>query len=209
MSQSNKRSFEPRRSEYRPLNSSQQRPPQARPAQPRPQPGSQRPYQGAPQQRPAPQARPARPAPQARPARPAPYRQESRPAYAPRREKAGLPYGFGKILIACVVLVAACIALQFVFPNGMYITVNGLDGYAFITDDCKVDKYGYHFSRFPIGAYTMKFIDRAKIMALFAEDDYKLPPLEGPHAGKIFRYGVLLAIIAIIVAVIIVKRMKR
>lgn len=98
---------------------------------------------------------------------------------------------------------------QFVFPNGMYITVNGLDGYAFITYDCKVDKYGYHFSRLPIGTYTMKFIDRAKIMALFAEDDYKLPPLEGPHAGKIFRYGVLLAIIAIIVAVIIVKRKKR
>ncbi len=98
---------------------------------------------------------------------------------------------------------------QFVFPNGMYITVNGLDGYAFITDDCKVDKYGYHFSRLPIGAYTMKFIDRAKIMSLFADDDYKLPPLEGPLAGKIFRYGVLLAIIALTFAVVLIRRKKK
>ncbi len=117
MSQSNKRSFEPRRSEYRPLNSSQQRPPQARPAQPRP--AGQRPVQ--PRQRPATQARPVRPEPQARPVRPEPYRPESRPAYAPRREKAGLPYGFGRILLACVVLVAVCIALQFAFPNGIHL----------------------------------------------------------------------------------------
>ena len=65
------------------------------------------------------------------------------------------------------------------FPYGMYITVNGFEGYVFITDDCKVDKYGMHYSRMPIGAYTMKFIDRAKITALFG-DEYKLPPLENP-----------------------------
>ena len=61
----------------------------------------------------------------------------------------------------------------------MYITVNGFDGYVFITDDCKVDKYGMHYSRMPIGAYTIKFVDRAKITALFG-DEYKLPPLENP-----------------------------
>ena len=52
-------------------------------------------------------------------------------------------------------------------PYGMYITVNGFDGYVFITDDCKVDKYGLHHSDIPNGEYTMKFIDRAKITALF------------------------------------------
>ncbi len=63
----------------------------------------------------------------------------------------------------------------FVIQNGMFITINGFDGYAFITDDCKVDKYGMHFSRLPIGAYTIKFIEREKITALFEADTYKSP----------------------------------
>lgn len=83
----------------------------------------------------------------------------------------------------------------FTFPNGMYITVNGFDGYAFITDDCKVDRYGLHYSSIPVGAYTMKFVDRAKITALFAEDEYKLPPLETPLAGRLFRYGIVIVFV--------------
>ena len=115
MSQSNKRSFEPRRSEYRPLNSTQQRSYQGRPAQPRPQGSQQRPYQGVPQ-RPVQQARPNQA-----------YRPQSRPSYAPRKESIGLPYGFSKLLIVCVILVAVCIGLQFVFPNGIHLAKNTAD----------------------------------------------------------------------------------
>lgn len=84
-------------------------------------------------------------------------------------------------------------------PYGMYITVNGFDGYVFITDDCKVDKYGLHHSDIPNGEYTMKFIDRAKITALFEADAYKLPPLESPYARYIV-YGVLLGIVVVFIA---------
>lgn len=83
-------------------------------------------------------------------------------------------------------------------PYGMYITVNGFDGYVFITDDCKVDKYGLHHSDIPNGEYTMKFIDKAKITALFEADAYKLPPLESPYARYIV-YGVLLGVVAIFI----------
>ena len=85
---------------------------------------------------------------------------------------------------------------QFVIPSGMFITINGFDGYAFITDDCKVDKYGLHYSRLPEAAYTIKFVDRAKITALIAADEYNLPPLESPYARYI-AYGVLLGAIVV------------
>ncbi len=84
-------------------------------------------------------------------------------------------------------------------PYGMYITVNGFDGYVFITDDCKVDKYGLHHSDIPNGEYTMKFIDRAKITALFEANAYELPPLESPYARYIV-YGVLLGVIVVFIA---------
>ncbi len=93
-------------------------------------------------------------------------------------------------------------------PYGMYITVNGFDGYAFITDDCKVDKYGLHHSDIPNGKYTMKFIDRAKITALFEVDAYKLPPLETPLAKDVF-YGVLIGIICGGIAGIIIYVNKK
>jgi len=99
---------------------------------------------------------------------------------------------------------------QFVIPSGMFITINGFDGYAFITDDCKVDKYGLHYSRLPEAAYTIKFVDKAKITALFADDEYKLPPLESPIAGKIF-YGSLfvICILAVVfITVFIVNKKK-
>ena len=93
-------------------------------------------------------------------------------------------------------------------PYGMYITVNGFDGYVFITDDCKVDKYGLHHSDIPNGEYTMKFIDRAKITALFEADAYKLPPLETPLAKDIF-YGVVIGIICCGIAGIIIYAVKK
>lgn len=65
------------------------------------------------------------------------------------------------------VLLQKQIGDTFVFPEGMYITVNGLDGYAFITEDCKVDKYAMFFSRMPWGEYTIKTSDREKILSLF------------------------------------------
>ena len=83
-------------------------------------------------------------------------------------------------------------------PYGMYITVNGFDGYVFITDDCKVDKYGLHHSDIPNGEYTMKFIDKAKITALFEADAYELPPLESPYARYIV-YGVLLGVVVVFI----------
>ena len=82
--------------------------------------------------------------------------------------------------------------------SGMYITINGFDGYAFITDDCKVDKYGMHYSRLPVGSYAIKFIDRAKITSLFTEDEYKLPFLETPLAKRIFYISLFLVIIFLI-----------
>lgn len=77
--------------------------------------------------------------------------------------------------------------------SGMYITINGFDGYAFISDDCKVDKYGLHFSRLPFGAYTISFADKAKIVSLFDKDYYKLPPLVAPF-NKPIVYIVLFVI---------------
>ena len=91
----------------------------------------------------------------------------------------------------------------FQIPNAMYITVNGFDGYAYITDDCKVDHYAMHHSDMPVGAYTIKFVDRAKIMALFSDDAFKLPPLEGPIAKDIF-YGVLIGVLFGAVAGVII-----
>ena len=123
MSQSNKRSFEPRRSEYRPLNAAPQGRPLQRPPQARPVP--QRPQQPRPAAaRPA-QPGPARPAPQ-RPvqARGSEYRPLNRLSFAHRREKAGLPHGFAGLLIACAVLLAVCIGLQFVFPSGIHLAAN-------------------------------------------------------------------------------------
>ena len=87
---------------------------------------------------------------------------------------------------------------QFVIPSGMFITINGFDGYDFLTDDCKVDKYGLHYSRLPEAAYTIKFVDKAKITALFAADEYNLPPLESPYARYIV-YGVLLGVVVIFI----------
>lgn len=85
----------------------------------------------------------------------------------------------------------------FVIQNGMYITINGFDGYVFITDDCKVDKCGMHFSRLPIGAYTIKFADRAKIMSLISDDTLPLP-----HSKRMI-YIALFPIIIFVIAFII------
>lgn len=102
MSQSNKRSYEVRRSEYRPLNPDRQRSaqnaqrPQARPVQ-RPNPQSQNRY-CAPAQGPNPQKR----------------------AYAPARGRnVGLPYGFSKLMVVCTIFIVIAIILQFAFPNGI------------------------------------------------------------------------------------------
>ncbi len=92
-------------------------------------------------------------------------------------------------------------------PNGMYITVNGFDGFAFISDDCFVDKCGMHFSRLPWGEYSIKFTDRAKIMALFTPEA-DLPFLETPLAGEIFRWG-MLAICVFVIAFVIGYTMKK
>ncbi|MBQ1947844.1 MAG: hypothetical protein II359_04470 [Clostridia bacterium] len=97
----------------------------------------------------------------------------------------------------------------FVIQNGMYITINGFSGYAFITDDGKVDKYGMHMSSLPVGAYTMKFIDRAKILALFSANDADLPFLETKVAGRIFRYSVLLiGFLGVVIGFMVVKKRK-
>lgn len=96
----------------------------------------------------------------------------------------------------------------FQIPNAMYITVNGFDGYAYITDDCKVDHYAMHHSDMPVGAYTIKFVDRAKIMALFSDDAFKLPPLERPIAKDIF-YGVLIGVLCGAVAGVIIYFVKK
>ena len=96
----------------------------------------------------------------------------------------------------------------FQIPNAMYITVNGFDGYAYITDDCKVDHYAMHHSDMPVGAYTIKFVDRAKIMALFSDDAFKLPPLERPVAKDIF-YGVLIGVLSGAVAGVIIYFVKK
>ena len=97
----------------------------------------------------------------------------------------------------------------FVIQNGMYITINGFSGYAFITDDGKVDKYGMHMSRLPVGAYTMKFIDRAKILALFSANDADLPFLETKAAGRIFRYSVfLIGFLGVVIGFMVVKKRK-
>lgn len=87
--------------------------------------------------------------------------------------------------------------------SGMYISVNGFDGYAFVTDGCKVDKYGMHYSSMPIGAYTIDVIDKAKITALFTENN--LPFVETPLAKKIC-YIALFSIVFAVVFVVVRKR---
>ena len=89
------------------------------------------------------------------------------------------------------------------FPNGMYITVNGFDGFAFITDDCKVDKYSMSFSRLPVGAYTINVFDRAKIMALVLSD-FELPVLESVLAKRML-YGFLFVSVIVVIAVCLRK----
>ena len=114
MSQSNKRSYEPRRSEYRPMNSAPQRPAQPRPQQPRP--AQPRPQQGNAQ-------RPAQPRPQPpRPVQPPrPQQSRSSASYAaPRKQGFDLPYGFGKLLVICAVVIIVAVALQLAFPNGLH-----------------------------------------------------------------------------------------
>lgn len=83
---------------------------------------------------------------------------------------------------------------SFSISNGMYITVNGFDGYAFVTDDCKVDRYGMHYSRLPIGAYTIKTADYAKLRQFVSEADV-LPVVETPLAGKMTRWLVLVLLV--------------
>lgn len=98
MSQSNKRSYEVRRSEYRPLNSDRQRSTQngQRPRQP----------QARSVQRPNPQQR-SNAYPQKR-------------AYAPSHGRdIGLPDGFGKLMVVCASFIVIAIILQFAFPNGI------------------------------------------------------------------------------------------
>ncbi len=56
--------------------------------------------------------------------------------------------------------------------------------------------------------YAMKFIDRAKITALFDADAYKLPPLETPLAKDIF-YGVIIGIICGGIAGIIIYTVRK
>lgn len=108
MSQSNKRSYEVRRSEYRPLNSDRQRSAQngQRPRQPqarsvqRPNPQPQQNRYRAPQQR-------SNAYPQKR-------------AYAPSRGRdIGLPDDFGKLMVVCASFIVIAIILQFAFPNGI------------------------------------------------------------------------------------------
>lgn len=112
MSQSNKRSYEVRRSEYRPLNPDRQRSaqnaqrPQARPVQ-RPQ------SQARPVQRPNPQSQNRYRAPAQRP-------NPQKRAYAPARGRnVGLPYGFSKLMVVCAIFIVIAIILQFAFPNGI------------------------------------------------------------------------------------------
>lgn len=124
MSQSNQRNFEVRRSEYRPLSSGQQRPAQdhmrRRPPQQRPMP--QRPMQPGAQARNA--HRPQQASVPQRPAREEAYRPQSRAAYAPKQERVGLPYGFGKLLVVCAIFVAVAICLQLVYPAGIHLAKN-------------------------------------------------------------------------------------
>ncbi len=81
----------------------------------------------------------------------------------------------------------------FTLPNGMYITVNGLDGYAFITDDCKVDQYAMHHSTIPNGEYTIKSSDRKKILSLLDDKFYESSKPVTPFS-RIALYCVLLVI---------------
>ncbi|MBP3361323.1 MAG: hypothetical protein J6N52_10745 [Clostridia bacterium] len=98
-------------------------------------------------------------------------------------------------------------------PSGMYITVNGFEGYAFITDDCKADKYAMHLSRMPNGKYTIKAADLEKLkkFTLSEEEKTDLPFLEAPIAGKII-YGAAAVLAVFIIGFVIgfmTKKKKR
>lgn len=88
-------------------------------------------------------------------------------------------------------------------PSGLFIRVGGLrgrtEGHAFITDDCKVDRYGLHHSRLPVGAYTMRAADRARIVALLADEE--LPDIGGPAIGWTLPAALIAAaVLAVVVA---------
>lgn len=99
-------------------------------------------------------------------------------------------------------------------PSGIFITVDGLDGrtggHAFITDDCKVDRYGLHHSRLPMGAYTMRAAHRARIAALIPHEG--LPNIGGPAIGWTLPTALAVAVliaVAVLAVVVVAGRAAR
>jgi len=97
--------------------------------------------------------------------------------------------------------------------DGMYITVNGMEGFLFITDDCKVDKYCMAMSRMPMGDYTIKFEEYVRIRNFTITDEEKaeLPFLETEQARNLFFYIPLFIILGVgVIALIygIIKKKK-
>jgi len=84
--------------------------------------------------------------------------------------------------------------------NGMYISINGNEGYAYITNDCKVDKYTVYFSRLPYGAHTIKFDDFAKLKSFTVSDEEKanLPVYEQKDGRKIIIIYISLFLVGVI-----------
>lgn len=97
---------------------------------------------------------------------------------------------------------------NFSIPNGMYIMVNSV-GCAFVTPDCKVDKYGMHYSRLPVGEYTIKADDYAKLKKFIPENDAK-SVIQTPIIGEMLRWAGLAVFVFVIAFVtgFAVKRKK-
>lgn len=106
------------------------------------------------------------------------------------------------------------------FPDGMYITVNGVDiGYAFVTYDGRVDKCGLFMSRLPYTDYIMNKEDLEKLCSLLPVDvkiaetvetngiERKLPPLSGHNQiyFNLFMLYALPALMGIVLRLIFIK----
>lgn len=57
--------------------------------------------------------------------------------------------------------------VNYEFPGGIYITVNGFDGYAFVSDDYTADRCGMHMSRLPVADYSISKADYKKLVGFF------------------------------------------
>lgn len=94
--------------------------------------------------------------------------------------------------------------INYSFPNGIYITINGFDGYAFVSNDCTVDRYGMHMSRLPMSDYSIEEESFQALCTLLPEEaqaefENRTDNIRYYVAATLFALALILAVVGIIV----------